>query len=74
MTYKILVTQHDLSDDVIGVDFWEVRSMPDPQQLGEEVFIRFGDCYQAIASVSVDEIALPLYVVIIEGRNGGKQN
>lgn len=72
--YQILVTQHDISDDVIGVQMWNVDKMPDPQELADDVYKRFGSCHTALVSVNVNALPFPIYVVLVEGSHNGEQN
>lgn len=72
--YQILVTQHDASDDVIGVQMWNVDKMPDPQELADDVFNRFGECFCVLVSVNLVDLPFPIYVVLVEGNHDGKQN
>lgn len=72
--YQIICTQHNCSSDIIGVDIWSVEKMPDPLELANEVFARFGECHTALVSVNVDEIPFPLYMILVEGSHDGKQN
>ena len=73
--YEVLLTQHDIDDDVIGIDAWETDKLPDPQELGDKAFSEFGDCATVVVSVSVIGRCSPLYVIVVEGKHvNGEQN